>query len=161
MFKNKIYTKFDNSTSQQIANWKNNNNKIVFTNGCFDILHSGHIQYLYDASLLGDKLIIGLNSDNSVRRLKGENRPVKSQQCRADILAAIGFIDMVIIFDEDTPLNLIKNILPDVLVKGGDWELSKIVGYDIVTQNGGIVKSLDFLDGYSSSIIIERMKTNK
>jgi len=104
---------------------------------------------------------VGLNSDESVKRLKGENRPVKSQQCRADILAALEFVDMVVVFEEDTPEKLIRDILPDVLVKGGDWEISAIVGSDIVLANGGTVKSLDYLKGYSSTAIIERILKDK
>ena len=161
MYKEKIHNSFDDTAAGRITSWKQNGEKIVFTNGCFDILHSGHIQYLYEASTLGDKLVVGLNSDESVKRLKGENRPVKSQQCRADILAALEFVDMVVVFEEDTPEKLIRDILPDVLVKGGDWEISAIVGSDIVLANGGTVKSLDYLKGYSSTAIIERILKDK
>jgi rfaE bifunctional protein nucleotidyltransferase chain/domain len=156
-YKNKIYSKINQDVLEKIQNWKNKGKKIVFTNGCFDILHSGHIQYLAEAKKLGDVFVLGLNSDNSIKRLKGLNRPIKSQDCRADILAFMSDIDIVIIFDEDTPEDLIKKIKPDVLVKGGDWKTDEIVGSDIVLKNGGKVKSLSFLEGYSSTKIIERM----
>jgi len=156
-YKDKIYSKIEQSTIDLINTWKSEGKKIVFTNGCFDILHSGHIQYLSEAAQLGDKLVIGLNSDDSVRRLKGSDRPIKSEECRADILAFMEEIDMVIVFDEDTPLELIKKIIPDILVKGGDWSTDQIVGSDVVLKNGGEVKSLSFLKGFSSTRIIERM----
>jgi len=160
-YKDKIFFKFDSDSNKRIQEWKSEGKKIVFTNGCFDILHSGHIQYLSEAAKLGTVFIVGLNSDDSVRRLKGENRPIKSQNCRADILAFMKDIDMVVVFEEDTPENLIKNIVPDVLVKGGDWKIEEIVGSDIVLSNGGEVKSLSFLDGHSSTIIIEKMSKNE
>jgi len=156
-FKNKIFSSLDTISREKIENWKSQGKKIVFTNGCFDILHSGHIQYLSEASKLADVFVLGLNSDASVRRLKGKNRPIKSQGCRADILAFMSVIDMVVIFDDDTPENIIMEIMPDVLVKGGDWKIEEIVGSDVVLKNGGEVKSLSFLEGHSSSIIIEKM----
>ena len=115
-----------------IEGWKNKGERIVFTNGCFDILHRGHIHYLYEAGQLGDKLIVGLNSDSSVSRLKGEGRPVKDEKNRAEILASLVMVDMVIIFDKDTPLELIRALTPDILVKGGDWPVDKILGADHV-----------------------------
>jgi len=130
--------------------------KIVFTNGCFDILHKGHISYLSQASELGDLLVIGLNSDSSVQRLKGKNRPVQDQSSRAIILAALEFVNYVIIFEEDTPLNLIKHVRPDILVKGGDYKKEEIVGYEFVTSNGGEIRIIEFIEGYSSSSIIEK-----
>ncbi|HEB62749.1 MAG TPA: D-glycero-beta-D-manno-heptose 1-phosphate adenylyltransferase [Bacteroidetes bacterium] len=157
-YKNKIFSTLDPKALALINKWKESGQKIVFTNGCFDILHSGHIKYLAEAANLGDKLIIGLNSDASVKRLKGENRPVKSQDCRADILAFMSDVDMVVIFDEDTPVRLIENIKPDILVKGGDWKPDQIVGSDLVLKNGGKVRSLTFLEGYSSSKIIEKIE---
>lgn len=157
-YKNKIYNKFDEKALEVIQKWKNEEKKLVFTNGCFDILHSGHIQYLNEAKKLGDKLILGLNSDDSVSRLKGPTRPIKSQECRADILAFMEVIDMVIIFNEETPYDLISKLIPDILVKGGDWKISEIVGSDIVLKNGGKVKSLSFLKGHSSSKIIEKIE---
>lgn len=135
---------------------ENRNKKIVFTNGCFDILHSGHVQYLKEAKSLGDILIVGLNSDSSVRGLKGPTRPLNSEQDRKFILENLRAVDFVEIFDEETPFNLIQKILPDVLVKGGDWAVDQIVGSDIVLKNGGEVKSLTFKDGYSTTGIIER-----
>ena len=156
-YKSKIFDSDATGVYDIIQQWKSEGNKIVFTNGCFDLLHSGHIKYLDEAKKYGDKLIIGLNSDASVRRLKGENRPVKTQECRADILAFMSEVDIVIVFDEDTPLKLIEKIIPDVLVKGGDWQPEQIVGYDIVIQNGGEVKSLSFLKGYSTSAIINKI----
>ncbi|MCL2065513.1 MAG: D-glycero-beta-D-manno-heptose 1-phosphate adenylyltransferase [Candidatus Cloacimonetes bacterium] len=133
------------------------NKKIVFTNGCFDILHSGHVLYLEEARNLGDKLILGLNSDNSVKRLKGEDRPINSEQDRAIVLSALSFVDFVIIFEEDTPFELIQKIQPDVLVKGGDWPIEQIIGYDIVLKKGGEVKSLMFKDGISTTKIIKKI----
>lgn len=132
--------------------------KIVFTNGCFDIIHAGHVQYLEQAKALGDNLIVGLNSDASVKRLKGETRPVNGQQNRAIVLAALSSVDYVIVFDEETPYELIKAIQPDVLVKGGDWTEDRIVGADIVQAKGGKVISLPFVEGQSTTRIIETMK---
>ena len=157
-YKNKIYKDIDESALDVIQKWKKESKKIVFTNGCFDILHSGHIQYLNEAKKLGDKLILGLNSDDSVSRLKGPTRPIKSQECRADILAFMEVIDLVIIFNEETPYDLISSLVPDILVKGGDWKINEIVGSDIVLKHGGEVKSLSFLEGHSSSKIIEKME---
>lgn len=157
-YKNKIHPKVNTAALEKIQKWKEEGKKIVFTNGCFDILHSGHIQYLAEAKKFGKVFVLGLNSDDSIKRLKGRNRPIKTQECRADILAFMGDIDMVIVFDEDTPENLIEKIIPDVLVKGGDWKIDEIVGSEIVLKNGGEVKSLNFLEGYSSTKIIEKMK---
>jgi len=157
-YKSKIFFNINQQAIDSINKWKSEGKKIVFTNGCFDILHSGHIKYLSEAAELGDKFVIGLNSDDSVKRLKGVNRPIKSEVCRADILAFMKVVDMVIVFDEDTPINLIEMIVPDILVKGGDWEKSQIVGSDIVLKHGGEVKSLSFLEGFSTTRIIKRMK---
>jgi len=131
---------------------------IVFTNGCFDLLHVGHIRYLAQAKKLGDYLIIGLNSDSSVKELKGEDRPINSFEDRANLLLAIEPVDLVIMFEEQTPENLIKDIVPDILVKGGDYNIEDIVGYQIVIQNGGQVKTLSFYDGYSSTNYINKIK---
>ena len=144
----------------QLSIWRFQNKKIVFTNGCFDIIHAGHVQYLQEAKALGDILIIGLNSDASVKRLKGAERPVNNQNDRAIVLSALKSVDYIVVFDEDTPYDLIKQIKPDILVKGGDWPENKIVGHDIVKANGGIVKSLSFRPGNSSTSIIEKMKNN-
>ena len=144
--------------SNTISMWRFKNDKIVFTNGCFDILHKGHIEYLAKAASLGTKLIIGLNTDNSVKRLKGESRPVNDEKARALLLASLVFVDEVILFDTDTPYDLINEIQPDVLVKGGDYKPEDIVGYDIVKAKGGEVVTLDFIEGYSTTSVIERMK---
>ena len=143
-----------------VKNLRKQNKKIVFTNGCFDIIHAGHVQYLQEAKALGDILVIGLNSDASVKRLKGAERPVNNQNDRAIVLSALKSVDYIVVFDEDTPYDLIKQIKPDILVKGGDWPENKIVGHDIVKANGGIVKSLSFRPGNSSTSIIEKMKNN-
>tara|TARA_B100001778_G_C18180473_1_gene446686 strand:- start:135 stop:599 length:465 start_codon:yes stop_codon:yes gene_type:complete len=132
--------------------------KIVFTNGCFDLLHVGHIRYLFQAKKLGDFLIIGLNSDRSVKKLKGKDRPINSFEDRATLLSALKSVDLVIKFEEQTPENLIKDIVPDVLVKGGDYNIEDIVGYQDVIQNGGQVKTLSFYDGYSSTNYINKIK---
>lgn len=132
--------------------------KLVFTNGCFDIIHAGHVQYLAEAAALGDILIMGLNSDASVKRLKGEERPINCQQDRKIVLEGLVSIDLVFIFDEDTPYELIKAIQPDILVKGGDWTPDQIVGSDLVLAKGGEVKSLSFKPGNSTTAIVEKLK---
>lgn len=141
-----------------INNLKSEKKKIVFTNGCFDLLHVGHIRYLAQAKKLGDFLIIGVNSDTSVKKLKGENRPINLFEDRAALLSALNSVDLVIIFEEQTPENLIKDIVPDVLVKGGDYNIEDIVGYQTIIQNGGQVKTLSFYDGYSSTNYINKIK---
>lgn len=133
--------------------------KVVFTNGCFDILHVGHTRYLRDARAEGDILVVGLNSDASVKRLKGEERPVNNEDDRAEILASLGFVDYVIKFTDDTPASLIEAVAPDVLVKGGDWPVEKIVGHKFVLARGGEVKSLPFHPGKSTTSILEKIKT--
>ena len=130
--------------------------KIVFTNGCFDLLHIGHVRYLQQAKSLGDYLVVGINSDDSVKRLKGPNRPIQNEDDRAEILAALECVDFTVLFTEDTPLNLIKQVKPRILVKGGDWKIEQIVGSDFVLANGGEVKSLQFVDGRSTTQIIEK-----
>lgn len=130
--------------------------KVVFTNGCFDLLHVGHVRYLQEAKTLGDQLVVGVNSDASVKRLKGESRPIQSESDRAEILLALKAVDGVAIFTEDTPLELIKKITPDILVKGGDWSVDQIVGADHVLDSGGKVLSLNFIDGKSTTKIIEK-----
>ena len=151
----KVYT--TDTLQSQITDWSKNDQKIVFTNGCFDLLHLGHVDYLAKARDLGDKLIIGLNTDASVSRIKGPSRPVKDQKSRATILAAMQFVDAVIFFDEETPIDLITWVKPDVLVKGGDYTLEGIVGHEIVLENGGQVKTIDFVEGYSSSKLIDKI----
>lgn len=140
-----------------VKKWKNEGKKIVFTNGCFDILHAGHIDYLEKAKKLGDVLIVGLNSDTSIKRIKGENRPVIPQEYRKRVLEGLRAIDLVIIFEEDTPERLIKEIKPDVLVKGGDWNIENIVGADFVQSYGGKVKTIEFVYDISTSKIIEKI----
>jgi len=140
-----------------VKKWKNEGKKIVFTNGCFDILHAGHIDYLEKAKKLGDVLIVGLNSDTSIKRIKGKNRPVIPQEYRKRVLEGLRAIDLVIIFEEDTPERLIKEIKPDVLVKGGDWNIENIVGADFVQSYGGKVKTIEFVYDISTSKIIEKI----
>lgn len=133
--------------------------KLVFTNGCFDILHVGHVRYLQEARSCGDLLVVALNTDRSVRELKGPERPIQNQDDRAEILAALACVDYTFLFDEDTPLNVIKELNPDVLVKGGDWQISEIVGSDHVLGQGGEVKSLSFVDGRSTTSVVEKVKS--
>lgn len=139
--------------------YQTQNKKVVFTNGCFDILHSGHVLYLEEAKNCGDILILALNSDESVKRLKGPTRPINSQQDRAIVLAGLSSIDHIVVFDEDTPYNVIKSIIPDILVKGGDWTIDQIIGSDIVKENGGEVISLSFQEGKSTTGIIRKVVT--
>jgi D-glycero-beta-D-manno-heptose 1-phosphate adenylyltransferase len=138
----------------------NKNKKIIFTNGCFDILHCGHVSYLNEAKSLGELLIVGLNSDLSVKRLKGDSRPINQEQDRKYVLENLKAIDLVIIFKENTPLNLIKEITPDILVKGGDWSADQIVGSDFVISNGGSVQTLSFKNGHSTTNIIKKLADN-
>ncbi len=140
-----------------INNLKSEKKKIVFTNGCFDLLHVGHIRYLSNAKKLGDFLIVGLNSDESVKILKGQNRPINQFEDRAILLSALRSVDLVIMFEEQTPENLINKIVPDVLVKGGDYDIEDIAGYHTVIKNGGKVKTLDFYKGYSSTNYIKKI----
>ncbi len=146
------------SLKTQISTWKVEGKKVVFTNGVFDLLHIGHITYLAKAAELGDKLIIGLNSDASVKRIKGDDRPVNDQNSRAMLLAALFFVDAVVVFEEDTPQQLITALLPDILVKGADYAIENIVGAKEVMANGGEVKTINFVDGYSSTSIIQKIK---
>jgi rfaE bifunctional protein nucleotidyltransferase chain/domain len=141
-----------------VKGWQDAGEKVVFTNGVFDLVHIGHITYMVKAAELGDKLIIGLNSDSSVKRIKGDDRPVNDQANRAALLAALFFVDAVVIFDEDTPLDLITALLPDILVKGADYAVENIVGAKEVIANGGDVKTINFVEGYSSTSIIKKIK---
>lgn len=162
--------KIENELAQKIVSlaeltpmvnqWKAQGKKIVFTNGVFDLLHAGHVTYLSEAASLGDILIIGLNSDASVQRIKGTERPVNNETTRSVLLGAMFFTDAIVSFSEDTPLNLIKAIMPDVLVKGGDYEIAGIAGAKEVLANGGQVKVLTFLPGYSSTSIINKIKNS-
>ena len=143
--------------NKQVDKWKLTGLKVVFTNGCFDILHRGHVEYLTDAKACGDKLVTALNSDSSVRGLKGDFRPIQNQDDRAAILDALASVDLVVIFNEETPAEIVKTLIPDVLVKGGDYTPETIVGADTVTANGGEVKIIPFGSGQSTSIILEKI----
>lgn len=144
-----------------ILKWRNANERIVFTNGCFDLLHLGHVDYLAKAKDLGERLIIGVNTDSSVKRLKGEHRPLQDENSRLHILAALQSVDAVVLFDEDTPYELIKEIEPDILVKGADYKIENIVGYDIVVSRGGSVQTIEFIEGYSTTLIEKRILNSK
>ena len=153
---NKIITSA--ALPERLAQWRAERKKIVFTNGCFDLLHAGHMAYLTDAASLGDVLILGLNSDASVQRLKGPDRPVNDDRTRSSVLAGMFFIDAIVFFDQDTPLELIKMVRPDVLVKGGDYQIEQIVGASETIAHGGTVQVLTFIPGYSSTAIIDKIK---
>lgn len=150
----KIYSL--DALAARIEFWRLLGDRIVFTNGCFDILHQGHVHLLAGAAAMGDRLIIGLNSDASVKRLKGETRPINTEQSRAILLAAGIFTDAVVVFNEDTPEQLIHAIKPDVLVKGGDWKTSDIIGSAFVESYGGTVTTIPYLNGFSTTGILER-----
>lgn len=141
-----------------LEQWKQAGDTIVFTNGCFDLVHRGHIDSLAKAAEFGDRLIVGLNSDLSVRLLKGENRPLVDQQSRAVLLASMMMVDAVIMFDEETPYELIQRLLPDILVKGSEYKLEEIAGYDIVLASGGRVERIELTEGFSTSDIIQKIK---
>jgi D-glycero-beta-D-manno-heptose 1-phosphate adenylyltransferase len=140
--------------------WRAQKKKVVFTNGCFDLLHPGHTRYLADARSQGDLLVVGLNTDASVRKIKGALRPIMAQKDRAEVLAALRSVDYIILFNEDTPEKLIAAVEPDVLVKGADWAIDKIVGADRVLKKGGAVRRISFAKGYSTSAIIEKVVRN-
>ena len=142
-----------------VAEYKNQHKKIVFTNGCFDLLHIGHVRYLEQAKSRGDILIVGINTDSSVKKLKGPTRPIQNENDRAEILASLKSVNHTVLFDEDTPIELIKLIKPDILVKGGDWAIEQIVGWDFVQSYGGKVESLQFVDGRSTTQIIAKSKS--
>lgn len=148
-----------NALLDRLKVWRREGKSIVFSNGCFDILHRGHVEYLSKAADLGDILVIGLNTDASVKRLKGPSRPVNDEKARAVVLAALQFVDAVVLFDEDTPYNLIKCVQPDVLVKGKDYKAEDIVGYDIVTNSGGRVETIELVEGFSTTKVIEALKS--
>ncbi len=155
-YKSKIYTL--PQLLELRSFWKKDHEKVVFTNGCFDILHRGHVDYLYKAAQLGSKLVVAINSDASVRGIKSPSRPIQDEVSRLEIIAALGCVDAVLLFEENTPLELLKKLLPDILVKGADYKAEDIVGYDLIKANGGEVLTLDFLDGYSTSAIEKRIK---
>jgi len=155
-YKEKIHEDL-NSLLLQIGDWRSKGNKVVFTNGVFDLVHVGHVSYLEEARSLGTKLIVGVNSDDSVSRLKGPNRPINKEFSRLAVLAGLQSVDAVVIFEQDTPLQLIKAVQPDILVKGGDYQLHEIVGADEVLAAGGAVRRLDFISGYSSTVMINKI----
>jgi len=140
--------------------WRFQDKKIVFTNGCFDLLHLGHIDYLSKAADMGNKLIVGLNSDSSSSLLKGAGRPITDQTSRSHILASLFFVSAVVLFDQETPYELISAVKPDILVKGADYSIDQIVGADLVLENGGEVKTLDYIEGYSTTAIENKIRNN-
>ena len=154
--KNKIYSLEE--LKNKVNVWRQSGEEVVFTNGCFDIIHRGHIEVLAQTADLGSKLIIGLNSDSSIQKLKGKNRPIIDEKSRAILLASFSFVDAVVLFSEETPINLISTLKPDVLAKGGDYEISTIVGHKVVQENGGQVILVPFIDGFSSTTIIDKIK---
>lgn len=158
IIKKKILDK--NALEHQLTRWRFLGKKIVFTNGCFDILHLGHVDYLSKAADLGNILIVGVNSDASTKVLKGPGRPINDEIQRTTLLASLHFTDGIVLFDESTPLELIKLIQPDVLVKGSDYNLSNIVGSDVVQSYNGSVQTIDFIPGYSTTLIEEKIKSN-
>jgi D-glycero-beta-D-manno-heptose 1-phosphate adenylyltransferase len=157
--KAKIHTM--QSIESELKKWRENGERIVFTNGCFDLLHLGHINYLADAAELGNRLIIGVNTDASVSSVKGPHRPLKDENSRSIILAALQFTDAIILFDEETPINLISHIAPDVLVKGGDYTLEQIVGHELVLDKGGKVLTIPITEGYSTTNIEQKILDSK
>ena len=157
MVKDKIVTGIN--AAHITKDWQSEGQRIVFTNGCFDLVHRGHVDYLERAALLGDKLVLGLNTDASVQRIKGALRPIVDEQSRAILLAAFQFIDLVVLFDEDTPYDLIRQVQPDILVKGADYDAEDIVGYDVVMARGGKVETLSFVSGFSTSTIIDKIQS--
>ena len=154
--KSKIYSLSD--LKIQSDKWKEKGKKIVFTNGCFDLVHRGHIEVLANTADLGDKLIIGLNSDSSIKDLKGENRPIMDENSRVILLASLQFVDAVVFFSEETPYKLIETLVPDILAKGGDYKVTEIAGNEVVLENGGEVILVPFIDGFSSTNIVEKIK---
>lgn len=157
IIQSKIYPDFS-SFQEVLKAWKKAGETVVFTNGCFDLVHRGHIDSLSKAAALGNRLIVGLNSDMSVKILKGENRPLIDQQSRAILLAALFMVDAVVLFDEETPYELIKRIVPDVLVKGSEYQVEEIAGFDVVLAAGGRVERIDLTPGFSTSDLIRKIK---
>ena len=152
----KIYSLIE--LENQVNAWKQAGEEVVFTNGCFDIIHRGHIEVLAKTADLGSKLIVGLNSDSSIQKLKSKNRPIIDEQSRAILLASFSFVDAIVLFSEETPIKLISALKPDVLAKGGDYKINTIVGHKIVQENGGQVILVPFVDGFSSTAIIDKIK---
>ncbi len=155
--KKKIISNWDD-LPRVLNEWEKEKRKIVFTNGCFDLIHRGHLELLAQASGLGDKFIVGLNTDASVKKLKGQGRPLQDEYARSLVMAGFGFVDLVVLFPQDTPLELIRIIKPGVLVKGGDYKAEEIVGYDVVTENNGQVVTINFVEGYSTTSIVNKIK---
>lgn len=154
--KDKIFTL--PQLQEQLQAWRAQGQKIVFTNGCFDILHLGHVDYLEKSRQLGDKLVLGLNTDASISRIKGPSRPLQDEMSRARVMASLLFVDAVVLFDDDTPLELIKAVQPDILVKGDDYTIENIVGQDVVTARGGEVKTVPLVKGYSTTSIVKKIE---
>ena len=149
------------AAKKQVEEWKSSGNTIVFTNGCFDILHRGHVEYLKEAKACGDRLVLALNSDHSVQLLKGASRPIQTQEDRAIILDALESVDLVVVFDQETPTEIIRTLLPDILAKGGDYTPKAVVGADIVIDHGGEVRIIPFRSGYSTTEIFEKIRESK
>jgi rfaE bifunctional protein nucleotidyltransferase chain/domain len=148
-----------NQIDKELEPYRKTGKKIVFTNGCFDLLHVGHVRYLKEARTLGDILVVGINTDRSVQVLKGPTRPIQNENDRAEILSSLDAVNLVTTFDQETPFDLIQRVRPDFLVKGGDWKPETIVGYDFVTSYGGQVRSLNFIDGKSTTRLIQKSQT--
>ncbi|WP_276498323.1 D-glycero-beta-D-manno-heptose 1-phosphate adenylyltransferase [Pontibacter litorisediminis] len=143
---------------EQVQSWRAQGQQIVFTNGCFDLLHLGHVDYLEKAKQLGDKLVLGLNTDASISRIKGPSRPLQDEMSRARVMASLLFVDAVVLFDEDTPLKLIEAVQPDILVKGDDYAVEQIVGHEVVQARGGSVKTVPLVKGYSTTSIVKKIE---
>lgn len=158
MIENKI--KKSDELKSILLKLKEKRKKIVFTNGCFDLIHYGHVKYLEDAKKNGDVLVVAVNSDKSVKKIKGDKRPIVNQESRIRVIASLESVDYAVLFDEETPYELIKFLMPDILVKGGDWAKEKIAGSDVVTRNGGEVKTIPFIHGFSSTSLIDKIKKN-
>ncbi len=154
--KKKVYQIHD--LVKKVRSWQEDGQSVVFTNGCFDLLHVGHVDYLEKSRMLGDKLVVGVNADASVNRLKGPERPLNDENSRSRILASLMFVDAVVIFEEDTPLQLIETLKPNVLVKGSDYHLGNIVGANSVLENGGKVLTVELVEGYSTSGLVNKIK---
>ena len=154
--KSKIYSL--SNLKIQSDKWKENGEKTVFTNGCFDLVHRGHVEVLANIADLGDRLIIGLNSDSSIKNLKGENRPIIDENSRAILLASLQFVDAIIFFSDESPHKLIETLVPDILAKGGDYKVTEIAGHEVVLENRGEVILVPFIDGFSSTNIVEKIK---
>ena len=142
----------------KVNNWKDQNKKIVFTNGCFDLIHLGHVEVLARSADLGDKLIVAINSDESITKIKGANRPIIEEESRVKQIAALDFVDAVVLFNQDTPINIISSITPNVITKGGDYKTSDIIGHEIIQENNGVVAIIPLTQGYSTTSILDKIK---